>query len=262
MTGSDSHRGMTQLLGLVLLCVGLLLPMVSFTSEEGHERRHHVAVFVGATHAEGEDELTVGADYEYRLTPEVGVGAPLDHGGGDLDAEMVTDVPFFHPREDWMLLATAGGQNKDHQNEATAGTGEAGSEGAHGGEAHHAKHTLAVFVGITREHSENLETLGIEYAYRINRLWSIGAVIERAEREKDSTLASAFVRLWPYKGLFLGAGVGRKDPGGERENTFRATIGYDFELGGGWVIAPQANLDVIEGEENEEVYGIAFGKQF
>jgi hypothetical protein len=87
-------------------------------------------------------------------------------------------------------------------------------------------------------------------------------VIERAERDMDSTLAIVFVHLWPYKGLFLGIGGGRKDPGDERENTLRGTIGYEFELGGGWSIAPQANLDVIENEENEEVYGIAIGKRF
>ena len=72
----------------------------------------------------------------------------------------------------------------------------------------------------------------------------------------------AFAHFWPYKGLYVGGGIGRKDPGDERENTFRATIGYEFELGGGWSIAPQANLDVIENAENEEVYGIAFGKRF
>ncbi len=136
------------------------------------------------------------------------------------------------------------------------------SEGMHGGEEAHAKHALAVFLGATREHGEYRETLGVEYAYRINRLWSVGGVIERAERDKESTLAIVYVHLWPYKGLFLGPGVGRKDPGDERENTFRATIGYEFELGGGWSIAPQANLDVVENEENEEVYGVAFGKRF
>ncbi len=139
---------------------------------------------------------------------------------------------------------------------------ETGSEETHGGEENHLKHALAVFVGVTREESENRETLGIEYSYRINESWSVGGVIERAERDKDSTLVIAFVHLWPYKGLFVGAGIGRKDPGDKRENTFRATIGYEFELGGGWSIAPQANLDVIENEENEEVYGIAFGKRF
>ena len=87
-------------------------------------------------------------------------------------------------------------------------------------------------------------------------------MIERAERDKSSTLAIVFAHWWPYKELFLGAGVGRKDPGDTRENTLRATIGYEFELRGGWSIAPQANLDIIESDENEEVYGIAFGKRF
>ncbi len=129
-------------------------------------------------------------------------------------------------------------------------------------EGHHYRHSLAVFGGVTREHGENLETLGIEYSYRLNDNWSMGAVIERAEREKNSTLAIVFVHLWPYRGLFLGVGVGRKDPGDERETTYRATIGYEFDLGNGWVIAPQANLDVIENHENEEVYGMAIGKEF
>lgn len=136
------------------------------------------------------------------------------------------------------------------------------SEGTQVGEEVHHKHTLGVFLGITREHDENRETIGIEYSYRLNKSWSVGGVLERAERDNSSTLGIVFVHLWPYKGLFFGAGVGRKDPGDERENTFRATIGYEFELKGGWVIAPQANLDVIENAEDEEVYGIAFGKQF
>jgi len=136
------------------------------------------------------------------------------------------------------------------------------SAGETGGEEADAKHALAVFGGVTREESENLETVGVEYAYRINKSWSVGGVIERAVREDNSTLAIVFVHLWPYKGLFLGVGVGRKDPFDERENTVRGTIGYEFELGGGWSIAPQANLDVIENEENEEVYGISVGKRF
>jgi len=139
---------------------------------------------------------------------------------------------------------------------------ESESKETHESEEEHAKHALAVFLGVTHEHGENRETLGIEYSYRINRPWSVGGVIERAERDKDSVLIIAFAHWWPYRGLFLGGGIGRKDPGNERENTLRATIGYEFELGRGWSIAPQANLDFIENEENEEVYGVAIGKRF
>ena len=134
-------------------------------------------------------------------------------------------------------------------------------ETTHDGETHH-KHAIGLFLGITREHHENLETTGIEYSYRINKHWSLGGVIERAERENDSTLGIFFVHFWPYKGLYLGGGIGRKDPGDKRQNTFRATIGYEFELGKGWGISPQANLDFIENEEREEVYGVVFARRF
>jgi hypothetical protein len=139
---------------------------------------------------------------------------------------------------------------------------ESNAEKNHDHEESHSKHALALFAGVTKEDGEYLDTLGIEYAYRVDEKWSLGAVIERADRDKNSTLVIAFAHYWPYKGLFLGLGLGRKDPGDERENTARVTIGYEFELKGGWSIAPQANLDVIKNHENEEVYGIAFGKRF
>jgi hypothetical protein len=131
----------------------------------------------------------------------------------------------------------------------------------HAEEAHH-KHALGLFVGVTREGGESHETFGIEYAYRINRQWSVGGVIERADKEKDSTLAIAFVHFWPWKGLFLGGGIGRKDPADERENTIRATVGYEWEIGKGWLINAQANLDFIKNHDREEAYGIVFGKLF
>ena len=139
---------------------------------------------------------------------------------------------------------------------------EAEHEGADHSFEHHGKHNLGLFVGITREHDHNRETIGIEYSYRINKLWSVGAVVERAERDQDSTLAVAFVHLWPTEFLYLGLGVGRKDPGEEREVTYRGTIGYEFELGKGWSLSPQANIDWIEDEDNEEVYGLVIAKRF
>ena len=146
-----------------------------------------------------------------------------------------------------------------------SGTVSASGEGSsqdHAGEEEHSPHTLALFAGVTLEHDEYLDTLGLEYSYRVNQNWTVGGVIERADREKDSTLIIAFANYWPYKGLFLGAGIGRKDPDKDRENTVRATIGYEFEFKGNWILAPQASIDFIEDNDSEEVYGIAFGKLF
>ena len=65
---------------------------------------------------------------------------------------------------------------------------EAENEGPEHSFEHHGRHFLGPFIGITREEGHNRETIGIEYSYRINEAWSAGAVIERAERDKDSTL--------------------------------------------------------------------------
>ena len=116
---------------------------------------------------------------------------------------------------------------------------------------HYGKHALGPFIGITREDGLNRETIGLEYSYRINKRWSVGGLIERAERDKSSTLGTVFAHFWPTEFLW-----------NERENTVRATIGYEFELGKGCGISPQANLDVIENESNEKVYGIVFSKRF
>lgn len=126
----------------------------------------------------------------------------------------------------------------------------------------HPKHALGLFIGVTQEGGESLGTLGIEYSYRINHHWTVGGVIERADREKDSTLGIVFAHFWPWKGLFLGGGIGRKDPTDERENTARVTIGYEWEFGKGWLINVQGNLDFIENHDREEVYGLVFGRQF
>ena len=143
-----------------------------------------------------------------------------------------------------------------------AAAGEAGQEE---GELYHeenGRHTLGVFLGITREHDHDRETIGIEYSYRINRNWSVGALVERAEREKSSTLTNVFIHFWPTEFLYIGAGFGRKDPGEERQHTGRVTLGYEIELGKSWSLSPQANVDFIEDEENEEVFGLVFGRRF
>jgi len=48
------------------------------------ERRQHVALFLGSTHADDEDEFTVGLDYEYLFHEMLGVGCLIDHAGGNL----------------------------------------------------------------------------------------------------------------------------------------------------------------------------------
>ena len=124
------------------------------------------------------------------------------------------------------------------------------------------KNRLGIFVGATHAEGEYLETLGIEYGYYVNENVEFGILVERAVREDDSTLLIAFAALHLDKGFYVGAGIGKKDPGTERRNTLRVSVGYEFEITDDWSLEPQFHLDFIENEENEEVLGLALIRSF
>ena len=56
---------------------------------------------------------------------------------------------------------------------------------AKGEEPHH-RWGVGLFLGATHAHGENEATVGFELGYVLNRNWSIGAVVERAERDEHS----------------------------------------------------------------------------
>ena len=148
------YAGFMVMLGLMMMSEPGLAD-----EDEGHHR-NHLSLFVGATHAEGNDEATVGLEYEYRLNEQFGVGALLDHAGGDVDSTIVAGAVFFHPYEGLLLLAAAGNEHTHHGDELV----------------------------------------------------------------------------------------------------LRAGIGYEFEIGDGWTLTPLLNFDFVENEETKEVYGISIGR--
>lgn len=124
------------------------------------------------------------------------------------------------------------------------------------------RHAIGVFVGATHAHDEYLETLGLEFGYFLSKNLEIGALIERAVREDDSTLVIAWASYRVFGNFSIGAGVGRKDPGPDRQNTLRLFLAYDHEINERWSLEPQFAVDFIEDEENEEVLGIAIVRRF
>jgi hypothetical protein len=76
--------------------------------KESHYHHNHVGLFLGSTHEEGEDEFTIGLDYEYRFSQYVGIGVLLEYVGED-DREGVGMVPLFlHPYKGFRWVAAAG----------------------------------------------------------------------------------------------------------------------------------------------------------
>lgn len=68
------------------------------------EHPHHLSLLVAGTHVEDEDEtaVTIGVDYEYRVSELLGVGFVVEHAFGELDATSILAVADIHV---WQGLA-------------------------------------------------------------------------------------------------------------------------------------------------------------
>ena len=76
--------------------------------KESHYHRNHVGLFLGNTHEEGENEFTIGLDYEYRFSQYVGIGL-LGEYVGKPEREGVILVPLFiHPYKGFRFIAAPG----------------------------------------------------------------------------------------------------------------------------------------------------------
>ena len=106
--------------------------------DETHRHKHHLAVFVGGTHAEieeeghggeevvreeSEDAFTAGVDYEYRLKSLFGVGGIVEYSGGDLEATVAAGALFIHPIGGLKLILAPGVENKGDENKFLFRTG-------------------------------------------------------------------------------------------------------------------------------------------
>ena len=152
-------------------------------------------------------------------------------------------------------VAAATHHSPDHE------TGPAAGHTAGHEEVHH-RFALGIFLGATHVHSENEFTYGVEFAYNFHPKWSIGAVLEQAERESETTFFLLGVGWHPVRNWRLQAGIGTKDPSGHSETVGRLGLTYEWELKNGWFIKPYLAADFIEHEDTETVYGAYFGKAF
>ncbi|WP_229160334.1 porin family protein [Fluctibacter halophilus] len=129
-----------------------------------------------------------------------------------------------------------------------------------------ARHVLGVFAGATHFDSETNSTFGIEYEYRINPQWGMGAVYERtpdAHHHDGVTVALASAFYHPDQHWRFGVGVGEERVGGghpHSETLYRISGNYDFHFDQ-FGVAPTLAVDVIDGD-TAYVAGIAFTYAF
>ena len=103
----------------VILCVLLLGGLLALsaqpamTQEAEHEKgeewaeegRHELGLFLGITTKEGDTGISVGLDYEYRLSRLFGIGGVAEYTGADF-REGLLGVPFYwHAWRELKLVA-------------------------------------------------------------------------------------------------------------------------------------------------------------
>ena len=135
------------------------------------------------------------------------------------------------------------------------------------------RHVVGVFLGFTDEEGHDPEfTQGLEYSYRVNPSWSVGVMVEYAGGEMRNDVAAVPFSWFPHAGWFFRAGPGIEYHNGrdtaptgedldERNFLFKIGGGYEFELGRRFILAPNYNLDFVDGE-HVSVYGLSFAVQF
>jgi len=158
--------------------------------------------------------------------------------------------------------------------EAETEAHEHGEEAEHHGHGYHPNH-IALFFGVTDEEGHDLEfTTGFDYERRLSQHWGVGVLIDHAGGDLRNSVLGVPV-FWHPGGrwkLFAAPGVeyhngcgevveghGERGEIDEDETYFLVRLGvaYDIHLGGSWGLAPNFNVDFVEGER-VWVYGLAF----
>jgi len=142
------------------------------------------------------------------------------------------------------------------------------------------RHHLSVFLGVTDgevevEAEAGVEsgggevivedqqafTVGLDYEYRLNRRWGVGALADWAGKDFRSWVVGIPVVLHPTGGLKLLVAPGfEKNNEHDAELLVRLGAMYDFEVGR-FTIAPALNIDFVDDEE-VLVYGVNIGRGF
>ena len=150
-----------------------------------------------------------------------------------------------------------------------AGSVSSQAEEAHEGEHdtghghHYHKNLVGLFTGVAHKDRSGTDTayaVGLEYERRINERFGIGALAEYTGGDADFWIyAVPFAYHFGHWKFLLAPGV--EDGHHGSQELFRVGAEYAFDMGGGWEIAPQLNVDFVDSDE-VWVLGVVFAKGF
>ena len=103
------------MIGLMMILLVLIVPVKIPAEEAEHgskekelEHRHLIALFIGDTHEDEENGITVGLGYEYRLNQLFGIGGIVEYAGVDFKESLVMAPLFLHPYKGWLFVVAPG----------------------------------------------------------------------------------------------------------------------------------------------------------
>lgn len=136
------------------------------------------------------------------------------------------------------------------------------------GHGHHPHH-LALFLGLGVEarnghKEEDGIAIGLEYEHRFHGSWGVGLAAEvlRQDTFRELVLVvpvSYHPGATPWR---LFGGPGFETNKADDKWLFRLGAGYQFDVAGGWSLAPELVLDMVETGENVWLLGLAIGRGF
>jgi len=119
------------------------------------------------------------------------------------------------------------------------------------------RHKLNLFLGYTGERGEGGgQTVGLDYLYRFDSHWGVGAFIDLAAGGLDSRVIGAGLDYHPIEPVFLFVGPGIEWVDGESQGLLRVGGGYEWEVGERVALGPTAYVDFLENGEFAWVVGL------
>ncbi len=103
--------------------------------------------------------------------------------------------------------------------------------------------------------------MGLSYSRRLNRLFALGGYIEHAAGDFDTSAVGIDFIIYPHAGWLFKVSPGLEFDDGETKAQGRLGVGYDFEITREWSLAPEMNVEFVDGERNF-VYGLILGYGF
>ena len=92
------------IVGHLIFLNGVIFAQEQETNRK-EDKKNDLALFLGGTSNSKASAVTLGLDYQFRISNLVGVGAVLDYATGDLKSLLIAPAVFFHVSEIEIVLA-------------------------------------------------------------------------------------------------------------------------------------------------------------